>query len=95
MWNVGLQTLICSNFCLGRMPSLPTSSQTVVYGSYILTIIGLSAAYVGNLTATLAIHKRIWPFKTIREFAFSNYNLYITGGTIVEESLKVQVHLGN
>ena len=74
----------------GMMPKVSSTAQALLYGSFLLTLLGLIAAFTGNLTATLAVQKRVWPFKTLREFADSDYNLYIAEGTLVEEALKVE-----
>ena len=70
---------------------ISNSAQNVLIGSFLLMLVAIVAVYIGNLTATLTVYRITWPFTTVKEFASSNYDLYVWKGTVHELVLQVQL----
>ena len=66
-------------------------SERFILFSYWITIIILTAAYSGNLTASLAVKKTNMPFNSLRELADSkDYYLGVYDGDVIQGLLQVK-----
>ena len=78
---------------IGGLPHITRTSQILFLSGYLFALVCLAAVYGGNLMAYLAIEKLVWPFRTLQEFADSDYGIYVSEGGVTESRIKVNIYL--